>query len=364
MSWIFMDQYAGILQINLSAIRSNWRLMREHFSGPYCGAVIKSNAYGLGVAPVAQALYSEGCRQFFVATFDEGVQVKRLLPNPVRVYVLQGCKPGCERRFIERGLIPVLYSPQMVERWLSLPGSPVRNCAIKVNSGMNRLGLDRGEFERVLADRRLLEAGVQMLISHLACADDPSSSINADQLARFSAMAQACAEFIPGVQCSLVNSAGVFLPESYHFDVARPGIGLYGCGDSSLRPVVSLFLPVLQVRDLRAGESVGYGATFKAERDMRIAIVCGGYADGVFRALSNVAQGWFNGYLPMLGRVSMDSSVFDVSALPIHQQPREGDLIELLGDHVSVDDLAAQAGTISYELLTRLGQRLEKRYVE
>lgn len=359
-----MYQYAGVLQINLSAIRSNWRLLREHFQGRFCGAVVKANAYGLGVAPVAQALYSEGCRHFFVATYDEGVQVRRLLPPPVRVYVLQGCKSGNEPLFIERDLIPVLCSLPMVERWLSLAADGARRCAIKVNTGMNRLGLAPEELLHVLKDKRLPGAGMHMLISHMACADEPEHPLNREQLHCFSRLVKACAEVIPDLQYSLANSATVFLPESFHFDVARPGIGLYGSGHPSLSPVVSLHLPVLQVRDLRAGESVGYGATHRAEKDTRIAIVSGGYADGVFRSLSNVAHGWFNARLPLLGRVSMDSCVFDLSALPLEEQPQEGDLIELLGENLRIDDVSAQAGTVSYELLTHLGARLEKRYCE
>lgn len=359
-----MYQYAGVLQINLSAIRSNWRLLNERFQGRFCGAVVKADAYGLGVAPVAQALYSEGCRQFFVATYDEGIQVRRLLPDPVRVYVLQGCKPGSEPHFIERGLIPVLCSLPMVERWLALPAAQIRRCAIKVNSGMNRLGLAPEELLRVLDDKRLPSAGVHMLISHMACADEPEHPLNDEQLQRFSQMVEACTQVIPGLQCSLANSATVFLPDSFHFDVARPGVGLYGSGHPSLSPVVSLHLPVLQVRDMCAGEAVGYGATYYAERDMRIAIVSGGYADGIFRSLSNVAHGWFYAKLPLLGRVSMDSCVFDISALTPQQQPQEGDLIELLGEHLRIDDVSAQAGTVSYELLTHLGQRLEKHYCE
>lgn len=359
-----MYQYAGILQINLSAIRSNWRLLRDRFQGSSCGAVIKANAYGLGVAPVAQALFSEGCRHFFVATYDEGVQVKRLLPNSTRIYVLQGCKRGVERHFLESGLIPVLYSLPMVERWLSLPAEGAKPCVIKVNSGMNRLGLAPAELEQVLIDKRLPAVGLQMLMSHMACADEPQNPLNYEQLRRFTQMAESCAQVVPDARRSLANSATVFLSADFHFDIARPGIALYGGGHETLSPVVSLYLPVLQVRDLGAGEAVGYGATFRAPQDMRVAIVSGGYADGIFRSLSNNAHGWYNAKLPLLGRVSMDSCIFDVSALSPSQLPREGDLIELLGEHRTLDEVAAEAGTISYELLTNLGHRLEKRYCE
>lgn len=359
-----MNQYAGLLQINLSAVRANWRALRQRFSGPFCGAVVKSDAYGLGVAPVAQALFSEGCRHFFVATFDEGVQIKRLLPGTVSVFVLQGCKSGSERRFVEWGLIPVLSSMAMVERWLALRSAGVKRCAIKVNTGMNRLGLTADDLSCLLADPRLPSAGVQLVVSHMACADQPDHPLNQQQLVNFAQVASDCAAVIPDAHYSLANSATVFLPQAYHFDLARPGISLYGSGDPSLAPVVSLHLPVLQVRNLREGETVGYGATYAAPSDMRVAIVAGGYADGIFRSLSNRARGWFKVDLPMLGRVSMDSCVFDVSSLDRAAQPQEGDLIEVLGEHRRLDDVAAEAGTVSYELLTGLGNRLEKRYCE
>ena len=359
-----MCQYAGVLQINLAAIRSNWQFLRQSFTGAACGSVIKANAYGLGVAPVAQALYSEGCRDFFVATYKEGVQVKRLLPLDAQVYVLQGCRKGAERTMIESGLIPVLSSLQMIERWLVLPAALVKRCVIKVNSGMNRLGLSPSEFQAVLTDERLPSAGVQMLLSHMACADQPLNPLNALQLQRFQHMLSACREVLPNIRASLANSATVFLPNQFHFDVARPGIALFGSGHPQLASVVSLHLPVLQVRNLSLGEAVGYGADFYASRDMRVAIVAGGYADGIFRSLSNVAQGWFGESLPMLGRVSMDSCVFDISSLAAEFQPQEGDLIEVLGEHRPLDKVAEEAGTISYELLTRLGQRFERRYCE
>lgn len=358
-----MNQYAGVLQINLSAIRSNWNFLRERFSGAACGAVIKANAYGLGFAPVAQALYSEGCRHFFVATYDEAVRVQRLLPNLVTIYVLQGCKPGSEKLFVERGLVPVLSTMAMLERWLTLQTTGKR-CALKLNSGMNRLGLSLQELQSALQDPRLTSAGVELFLSHMACADQPEHPLNATQLQCFKRMTELCAAVLPAVPSSLANSATIFLPPHYHFDVARPGIALFGSGNAALKPVVSLYLPVLQVRDVRAGEAVGYGAAFVAPRDMRTATVSGGYADGVFRSLSNRARGWFNGPVPLLGRVSMDSCVFDISSLPANLQPKEGQLIELLGAHCQLDKVAEEAGTISYELLTHLGQRLEKHYCE
>lgn len=365
-----MHQYSGVLKVNLSALRRNWRLMRERFSGKYCGAVVKANAYGLGVAPVVQSLFSEGCRQFFVATFDEAVQVKRLIPESVDIYVLQGVYPGMEQRFCDEDLVPVIFSVDMLRRWLSVPVIGRRRCALKVNTGMNRLGMEPAEFMKLVAEIPLsADIRVELVMSHLACADEPQHELNFSQLAKFRQIAAAARQYCPQAKLSLANSAGVFLGDDWHFDVARPGIALYGgCCVPELRArlstVVTLKLPVIQLRTIFAGESVGYGGDFVAQEEMRIAIVSGGYADGLLRRLAPRFAGWCEWYLPMLGRVSMDSCAFDVSQLPPETLPREGDFIEIIGDHVSLDDTAAAADTISYELLTRLGDRLQKVYFE
>lgn len=365
-----MHQYSGVLKVNLSALRRNWRLMRERFSGKYCGAVVKANAYGLGVAPVVQSLFSEGCRQFFVATFDEAVQVKRLIPESVDIYVLQGVYPGMEQRFCDEDLVPVIFSVEMLHRWLNVPVIGRRRCALKVNTGMNRLGMEPAEFMKVVAEIPLsADIRVELVMSHLACADEPLHELNFSQLAKFRQIAAAARQYCPQAKLSLANSAGVFLGDDWHFDVARPGIALYGgcCAPAlagRLSTVVNLQLPVLQLRTVSAGESVGYGADFVAQEEMRVAIVSGGYADGLLRRLAPRFVGWCGRQMPILGRVSMDSCAFDVSHLPIDMMPREGNLIEIIGEHLSLDDAAKAAETISYELLTRLGERLQKVYFE
>lgn len=370
-----MHQYSGVLQVNLTAVRKNWQLLRAHYFGADCGAVVKTNAYGLGVAPIVQSLFSEGCRTFFVANYDEGVEIRRLLPNVVDVYVLQGCAPNMEQRFIESSLTPVVISVAMFNRWfravsgLGARGQKVR-CALKVNTGMNRLGMSLGELKALsLQEENLKQAGVEMILSHLACADEPEHPLNQQQLQAFEVAVEPLKKTLPNIRASLANSAGIFLGESWQFDVARPGIALYGgamtlSNAPNFLPVVSLFLPVLQVRELDAGESVGYGGLFRAERKMRIAIVSGGYGDGVLRSLSCSAFGWFHQKIPLLGRISMDSCVFDITDLTEPESPAEGDLIEVIGEHCLLGDVAKQAGTISYELLTRLGDRLEKHYSE
>lgn len=365
-----MHQYSGVLNINLSALRRNWRLMRESFSGQDCGAVVKANAYGLGVAPVVQSLFSEGCRQFFVATFDEAIQVKRLIPESVDIFVLQGVCPGMEQRFCDEGLVPVIFSAVMLRRWLNTAVSGHRRCALKINTGMNRLGLEPEEFFAFSDEISWPEnTSVDLVMSHLACADELHHELNYLQLAKFQSVVEVVRQRFPQAKASLANSAGIFLGDDWHFDLARPGIALYGgCSTPALwgrlATVATLQLPVMQLRDISAGESVGYGGDYVAQEEMRIAIVSGGYADGLLRRLAPRFVGWRGRRLPTLGRVSMDSCAFDVSQLPPEALPREGDLIEVIGEHLSLDDTAKAADTISYELLTRLGDRLQKVYFE
>lgn len=365
-----MHQYSGVLKVNLSALRRNWRVMRERFSGQDCGAVVKANAYGLGVAPVVQSLFSEGCRQFFVATFDEAIQIKRLIPESVDIFVLQGVCPGMEQRFCDEDLVPVIFSVGMLRRWVNAGVSGRRRCALKINTGMNRLGLEPAEFFAFADEIPWSEnIHIELVMSHLACADEPQHELNLSQLAKFQPVVDVVRERFPQAKVSLANSAGIFLGDAWHFDLARPGIALYGgccvpalCG--RLSTVVTLQLPVIQLREVSAGEPIGYGGDFVAREEMRIAVVSGGYADGLLRRLAPRFAAWRGSRLPMLGRVSMDSCAFDVSQLPPEMLPREGELIEIIGEHVSLDEVAKVADTISYELLTRLGDRLQKVYFE
>lgn len=365
-----MHQFSATLKVNLSALRRNWRSLRAQCLGASCGAVVKANAYGLGVAPVVQSLYSEGCREFFVANFDEGLQVRRLLPERCDIYVLQGCCPGMELRFVEEGLLPVIITRAMFDRWLKQAGPVQGRCALKVNTGMNRFGLSLAELAELAGSTDLLmRAGVVTLMSHLACADEPGHELNQVQLQAFRQAVRQVQLQIPPIRASLANSAGILLGAEWHFDLVRPGIALYGgeCAPGfygQLVPVATLVLPVLQIRRLIPGEAVGYGCTFIANRPMRVAVVSGGYADGILRCLSNRAVGWFNRELPLVGRVSMDSCIFDITHLNASEAPQVGDAIELFGEHVAVDALAASADTISYEVLTRLGERLNKLYFE
>ncbi len=361
----------GRISINLAAIRQNWTWLLSQLNSGDCGAVVKANAYGLGIERVAPSLYAEGCRHFFVANFREALQVRELLEPDCQIFVLQGCPEGLELEFVEAQLIPVLVSLPMFERWHGATKILTNNpCALKINTGMNRLGIEIGEFEALLEQPHLLrEAGMRWLMSHLACADTPAHTLNSIQLKRFSEMVARAEDEFPDMKASLANSPGIFLPGDTHFDLVRPGIALYGgapLADLSIRMnnVVSLHLPVIQVRHLERGEALGYGAKYVTTEPKVVAVVSGGYADGVLRGWAPNGRGWFNDYLPVLGRVSMDSCIFDITHLPEALRPKESDEIEVLGEHLGVDDMAAAAGTISYEILTRLGERLQKRYLE
>lgn len=362
---------SGRLQINLSAVRHNWRELKEHFTGSDCGAVVKADAYGLGYAPVVQALFSEGCRSFYVATYDEALEVRKLLANRARIYVLQGCPAGLEREFLNAKLIPVIISAHMLARWCEQAKGHDAPCAVKVNTGMNRLGLDKTEFSQwITQPERWASAYPTVLMSHMACADTPDHPLNEQQLKLFKELLGLARDHYPELKASLANSASLYLGDAWHFDMARPGIALYGGREgvrpqADIRPVVTLSLPVLQVRDVKAGDSIGYGATYRAAKAMPVAIVAGGYGDGVLRSLGNCVAASYAGHnLPLVGRVSMDSCALDLSSLPESQRPREGQFIEIFGPHRDLTSLAEGAGTISYELLTRLGGRLKKHYIE
>lgn len=358
-----MSRSYPILNIDLAALASNYHLLQQQAPGSRVGAVVKANAYGLGVEAVAGCLYAKGCRDFFVSSTEEGVALRPLVPA-AQIFVLQGVEPGDEGLCQAFELTPVLISASMAQRYLGL--GPATDFALKVNTGMNRLGLEPGQLLELLP--RLPPVGCRLLMSHLACADEPEHSLNKKQLHQFQYLAELARRALPQLQLSLANSAGAFLGPAYHFDLLRPGAALYGINPGNLAadrlsPVVQLLLQVIQTRVLQAGDCVGYGASFQAERETPVVMVSGGYADGLMRALGQRGHAWFNGVrLPLIGRVSMDSLVFDVSALPAAERPAEGDRLEFFGPHLGVDEQAQMAGTIGYELFTRLGERCQRQY--
>lgn len=337
------------LTIDLEAIATNWRALdRASASGVQTAAVVKADAYGLGAALVARTLAAAGARRFFVAYAGEGAALRAALGPGPQICLLSGHMDGDTQIIHQADLTPMLNSVDQVTRHLeTLPG---HSFGVQLDTGMNRLGMDEPEWEA--AAPYVLEAGPEMLISHLACGDEPDHPMNEVQLARFHAMTDGT-----GLPRSLSATAGILLGPRYHFDLTRPGIGLYGGAPyAAALPVVGLSLPVVQVRSVAPGETVGYAAAWQAEAPALIATVLGGYADGILRSLSNRAL-LFAGDVPcpVVGRISMDAVTVDVSHLA--SVPAR---LDLLGPHQGIDDLAAGAGTIAYEILTRLSSRLER----
>jgi len=357
----------AILTIDLDAVRANYRLLSARAGGAVCAGVMKADAYGLGMAEVAPALAREGCHVFFVAHLDEGIRLRTLVPQDSTVYVLHGAMPGAAQECVVHGLIPVLNDPAQVAEWQACARRAGRMlpAALQVDTGMSRMGLAPPDFERLCADPSLLD-GIRLvlLMSHLACADEPEHPLNDVQRERFAA---ARARF-PNVPGSLANSSAIFLGPGYHHGLVRPGAALYGINPhpgraNPLAQPVSLHARIVQLREVQAGDIVGYGARFVAEKPTRIATISIGYADGWPRALTNRGHAWIDGVrVPVAGTVSMDSITLDVSAVdPARLAP--GVEVELLGPNQRVDDVALDAGTIGYEVLTRLGGRFERRYL-
>lgn len=360
-------QTAGaVLAIDLGAIVANWRRLRSHVGRAECAAVLKADAYGLGAARVGPALAAAGCRQFFVAHLDEAIALKPLLPANSTVSVLHGPLPGSEAEFVAHGLRPVLNSRAQIDAWRALARRLDRRLAavVQVDTGMARLGLDARECD-ALADDPEAWAGlhVELVMSHLACADEPAHPANAAQLERFASARRS----LPQAPASLANSSGIFLGCSFHLDLVRPGAALYGLAPvagvpNPMRPVLRLQARVIQLRDIAPGTPVGYGHAWTSQRPSRIATASVGYADGWLRHLGGRASVWAGAVeLPIVGRVSMDTVTIDATALPPGAL-RAGDAVDLIGPRCDVDRIAAQAGTIGYEMLTRLGRRFARVY--
>jgi alanine racemase len=358
----------GRLTVDLGTLVRNWRKLAALAPAAETGAVVKADAYGLGAEPVVSALAKAGCKTFFVAYAHEGAAVRRAAPG-ARIFVLTGANASEFSACSKSALIPMLASHEQLEAWLAAnAGVPF---GINFDTGMNRLGFLTAEAE---STGNLRQSGLCHVMSHLACADDPQHPMNARQLESF----QRVAAHFSGIESSLSNSAGIFLGRDFHFSVTRPGIALYG-GEAvngvanPMEQVARLETRVIQVRNAMAGETVSYGATQTLKRNTRIAVCGTGYADGFHRAsgagvaLRETGQPAGSGYIagrkvPMLGRVTMDLTMFDVTDLP-EGAVKAGDFVELFGKNIALDDAARAAGTIGYEMLTSLGRRHHRRYL-
>ncbi|MFV3073297.1 alanine racemase [Niveispirillum fermenti] len=357
----------AVLIIDLAALVSNWRDLAARVAPAECAAVVKANGYGLGDIAVARALWQAGARSFFVADIEAGLRIRRALPD-ARVIILHGVPAGTEDEVAGQRLTPVLSSLGEIARWSGhahrlgdrLPA------IIHIDTGMNRLGLPSDELERLCndPDRHLSGLDLNGWMSHLACADDPRHPLTPEQLRRV----HAALARLPSAPVSLANSAGIFHGADYHFDLVRPGIALYGANPAPwlanpMRPVIRLLARILQVRAVAPPMTVGYDATHHVDRPSKVAALGMGYADGYPWSLAGKGTASIAGHAaPLVARVSMDLLTADVSAVPDHLL-QVGGWADIIGPHRDVDQVAREAGTIGYEILTRLGQRYHRIYL-
>lgn len=361
-----MRDGSAVLEIDIGAVTRNWNLLTQTHAHHNCAAVVKANAYGLGAEEISAALADSGCTQFFVATLDEGIELRQTLTSQF-IYVLNGVQAGQEIDFFDYNLIPILNSMEQFERWEAAAlHVEAASSVLHIDTGMNRLGISIDEAEKLAMEAERIEAAqIRFIMSHLACASEAGSTFNADQLSRFSHIRRC----FPALSASLSNSAGVFLGEEYHHELARPGCALYGINPFDDRPcpvepVVSLTAPILQIRTTeKSNETVGYGATVSLEKGSKVATVGLGYADGLHRILSNKGlHAYVGGHAaPIIGRVSMDLITLDVTHLP-EEVIEEGARAEIINDRQDVNKLAALSDTIGYEILTSISPRVKRNY--
>lgn len=355
----------AVLTIDLTAIADNYRMLAAKVVPAECAGVVKADAYGLGVAKVAPALHKAGCRTFFVALLAEGLVLRDLLPDAA-IYVLGGLHGADPATFIAARLRPVLVSLLEVETWLAAAGDKSARAGLHLDTGMARLGMPADEVDALIAAGGTLKRlRPSLVMSHFACADTPEHPLNREQPGRFRAALARLG--LPDVTRSIAASSGIFLGKEHSLDLVRPGAALYGIAPRAdqpnpMRPVVRLQAKILQVRRVDAGSTVGYGATHRFDRPARLATIGVGYADGFMRALSNRGGVYLGDRrAPIVGRVSMDLVTIDISGIP-EQEAQVGTLVDLIGPHNPVDTIAAEAGTIGYEILTSLGRRYHRRY--
>jgi len=359
----------GVLTVDLDAIVANWRKLEKTAVPAECSAVIKANAYGCGLEPVARALAKAGCKTFFVATIDEARAARAAAPSAV-LYVLNGFIQNTGEAYAKIDAKPVIGDLNELAEWdvFCRRTGWSGGAAIHIDTGMHRLGLTLAEAQGLIPRINASDHGISLVMSHLACAESLHHPMNARQLATF----REIASLFTGVPASLSNSSGIFLGSPFQFDMVRPGAALYGVNptpeaDSPMQAVVDLKARVVQMREVERGESVGYGAIWTARRPTRLAIICAGYADGYFRA-GGSNDGTRGAEIvvagkrcPVAGRISMDLIAVDVTDLE-RSAVRRGQMVTLIGDGITVDELAHHFGTIGYEVLTSLGARYTRLY--
>lgn len=355
------------LIIDLEAVAHNYRIFCSTLNkGTICSAVLKANAYGMGVKEVSLRLYQEGCRHFFVAHLTEAIELKNYVGKDSFIYILNGLRRGDEEVYAHYNLIPVLGDPLQIHLWNTFCQKKQQpyKAVLHFDTGMTRTGLSSKAAQN-LGILQISHMEIICIMSHLACAYEPPHPMNEIQRLKFDSL---CKRF-PFALASLANTSALCLGSNYHYTMVRPGLALTGCrssmphGNYTLKPAIKAYAQILQINEILPGESVGYNATFSASRASRIATLGVGYADGYLRSLSNRGEVYFEGQkLPVIGNVSMDLLIIDITdVLPNKIQP--GDWVELFGDNIWIDKLAEKAGTVSWEIFTRLGPRFERFYL-
>ncbi|WP_336294585.1 alanine racemase [Bartonella sp. CB169] len=359
--------YTTVATIDIGALIANYRTLTQRVTPVECSAVVKANAYGLGADKIAPALYQAGCRTFFIAKIEEALQLKALLPSNVTLALLNGFPRTAEELVAQSGIVPVLNSWDTIESWQTLCQEKGKRfpAILKIDTDMNRLGLDQKELQRLIKQPTLFEkAEIKYIISHLANGNNATHSSNYAQLATFkAALAQ-----LPVCKASLANSGGIFLGSDFYFDLVRPGIALYGIDPlgkhpTPLKPVLKLESQVIKSRYIDAGAAVGYEGSFITRRPSTLVIISIGYADGWLRALSNKGAVYFKGHkLPIVGYISMNSIIVDATDLE-YEKPQRDDWVELIGTHQTLEKVSADANTIPHEILTSLGSHYKRIYI-
>ncbi len=368
-----MAGHRGTLTVNLSALTDNYHTINNKVGGACTvAAVVKADGYGLGASHVAQALHRAGAGQFFVASVEEGVELRKIIPSAV-IYVLNGFATDERQLYIQSQLTPVLNSVSDIENYKQLAVEVNRSLAaiIHIDTGMNRLGLEYPEVVFLAKERDALDGlDIQCVMSHFCSSEQPDNPSNQRQHDIFLEYCKVLEVRGRSFKKSLCNSGGVFAHDKYHLDMVRPGVALYGGNPSDfdvnpMSQLVTLDVPILQIKSVKKGDYCGYNETYRFDSDSNIAIVSLGYADGISRHLSNEGSLYYKGYkLPIRGRVSMDLIICDLSDVPECEMPTLGDMVEVIGPHQTIDDLAQSAGTISYEILTSLGARYARSYIQ
>lgn len=358
---------AARVTVRLGALVENFRTAQKLAGPAVVAGVVKADAYGTGVSQAAKALTGAGCDTFFVARLEEGIALRKLAPD-ARIFVLDGAQPDMVPALISHRLTPVLNSLAEIAAWSAAAHAThaTLDAAVHIDTGMNRLGLSAAELADLAAEHLRLLSGLRVVLwmSHLACSDEATSKMNATQLDRF----KTALAMLPEAPASLSASGGIMLGKAYHFDLVRPGICLYGGNPqvgavNPFKTVVTATASVMQVRRAGKGETVGYGASYRLKRNSILGTAALGYADGVLRSISNSGHVAIHGVkAPVVGRISMDLMTFDLTDVP--QAVAAGDTVELFGDTISLDEIAAAANTIPYELLTSLSRRAKRLYEE